>query len=580
VTHRAAHQRFATVKVCASLGSSLGPQLDERPELGGRLAARISKETVAICRALGSRAGVKVCTRRSADPAPFCVEIDDVVLRPSTKLLAEVIEYFRPGVMSAPPWNVPLELFADWILPHGTIAPERVSVAVDILSELASRLIMERPQCLLPHPAAATCLKGEEWEDAALRTRAFAILRRAVEFGTSAANVETAGTTLQRALEAGLEDEDATEQLIATLQPQAVRVRAHPRCLEAMVGESLAPPEAEGDGRRAEQKMRDLISFLSEGIFHELGVRMPSVRFERTDDLDPDTFAVEIGPFRRGLRRGLQSRQVLVNESPEALEAKGLPVESRLNPATMQLNAVVEGMDDGRLAATGLTSWTAAGFVILVIAEEVRRRAWLLLSRDSVEFELALLRETHPDLVSATLEAMPTTWITAVLRLLLMENVSIRNLPQILEAIIDYYDTAKRQEANPPLVGHIRECLRLVREELRWQLSLSNARTLSTEIVVYLLHPTLEERIKRHDHGEPMTNQELQQLRTAVAEEIRRIPISAALPSILTGREIRFAVRELLSEEFPWLRILSYHELAAEATIRPVSRIPNEPFGS
>jgi hypothetical protein len=72
------------------------------------------------------------------------------------------------------------------------------------------------------------------------------------------------------------------------------------------------------------------------------------------------------------------------------------------------------------------------------VGAELRRQAGRLLGIEDVEWALARLEEVFPKLVAATLERVALGDLTRVLRALLEEQVSIRDLRAILERLVQY----------------------------------------------------------------------------------------------------------------------------------------------
>ncbi len=177
--------------------------------------------------------------------------------------------------------------------------------------------------------------------------------------------------------------------------------------------------------------------------------------------------------------------------------------------------------------------------------------------------------------------------LTRILRDLLDEEISIRDLRTILEALlsvktfgqnkyISVFSDApnscpimemKKVDGDLDIVNYS-NCLRI---SLRRYISHKYARGTNT-LVVYLMDPQIESIIKSIDK-QPLTNEECDRIMKALFDEIKHLPSSALIPVILTSVKIRKRLRNLIEKEFPRLTVLSYHELMPNLNIQPVARI-------
>ena len=161
----------------------------------------------------------------------------------------------------------------------------------------------------------------------------------------------------------------------------------------------------------------------------------------------------------------------------------------------------------------------------------------------------------------------PITLVTLaeVLRRLVDEQVSIRDLRAVLEALASSpkHDPADLVEA--------------VRAKLRRPMTYALTRG-ARELDAYLLEPTVEETIRRgvirSDTGSILS------LAPAAARDIKGAFSEAissrepgALRVVLAPADIRRYVRKLLEADFPEVRVVCAAELLPEIVIRPIARI-------
>ena len=170
------------------------------------------------------------------------------------------------------------------------------------------------------------------------------------------------------------------------------------------------------------------------------------------------------------------------------------------------------------------------------------------------------MREVVPKLISPVL-------LTDVLRRLVEEGISLRNLRDILGALAEWAP----QERDPvALTEHVRVALRRA-------ITYKHAGD-GGVLAAYLLDPMIEDAIR---DAHPEDRRPAATWRSSRRSRATSSPPSAARSGpegsngavLLTGVEIRRYVRRLVETEHPGLAVLSFQELAPEAQIRPIARI-------
>ncbi len=161
--------------------------------------------------------------------------------------------------------------------------------------------------------------------------------------------------------------------------------------------------------------------------------------------------------------------------------------------------------------------------------------------------------------------------LTDVLRRLVEERVSIRDLRGVLEALATLANTEK-----DPL-----NLAELVRAQLRRPLTFRltrGANHLGVVLVDPMIEDTVRRAITRTSSGAfltlppAMSRDLLTALRRACAEASAQSPHAPALAVVLTQPDIRRFVRKILESELPDVAVVSVAELLPEVVIRPLAR--------
>jgi type III secretion protein V len=313
----------------------------------------------------------------------------------------------------------------------------------------------------------------------------------------------------------------------------------------------------------------ELVPFMRDGLFVELGVRFPGVRARGNPGLPPGAYQIQINEVPVVTGQATLGH-ILVNDTVDRLRLMNVEGFDAINPATRQPAAWVPESNKEMLEGAGLTTWDVPGYVILHVASVLRRHAREFVGVQEVQTMLDQLEKAFPAIVKEVVPKVVTVLkLTDILGRLVEEEISIRDLRGILQAIAEQ---GQLEADSVMLTEH-------VRSSLKRYVSHKYARGTNT-LVVYLLDPQIEDAIrssiKRTSAGthlalEPDIAQEIVQ---AVKNECGHLPPTAQRPVILTSMDIRRYVRKLLEYEFnPPFSVVSYQELSPELNIQPVARI-------
>jgi flagellar biosynthesis component FlhA len=210
---------------------------------------------------------------------------------------------------------------------------------------------------------------------------------------------------------------------------------------------------------------------------------------------------------------------------------------------------------------------------------------------EEVEYALARLEaaETptpgfYEPLVRAALARHSLGDLTRVLRALVDERLSFRDLPGILERLVQF-DTV-RADSNELVVFDERlpiaedappEAERSWQAQyayLRRQLSLYLTHTYSwseSDVYVYRLDPELE--LQASQANGALDEIAVERLRDAVWAQVRRTAPTPIGQVVFTTQGARAGVRELLAPEFPDLPVVADSELTAAADVQTLGAV-------
>jgi type III secretory pathway component EscV len=349
----------------------------------------------------------------------------------------------------------------------------------------------------------------------------------------------------------------------------AMSLAANPLVLE--LGKTLAPLFERDE--RAALFVDEMVPMMYEGLFYELGVQFPRLCRQVGSEVPPSSVRIVINGIP-DTEVEVRPASILVNESVDAMAELGISAEPAVNPATGAACAWIPTRETAAAVNRGLTTWDVYEFLILVLSSVLRRKAADFIGIDQTRLMLQQIEPAFPQLVA---ESVPKTvslfLLTDVLRRLVAELVSIRNMRQILMALVDW----GRVEYDPVvLTEYVRAALQ---RQITHQLSRG-----TKQLVVFLLDPKIENTIRtstRHTATGSYVDLEpsrLGKILDAIREGWDALPDGVQVPQIMTTMEIRASVRRLVALSMPLLHAVSYQELTPDTTIQPIGRISLDGF--
>jgi type III secretion protein V len=289
------------------------------------------------------------------------------------------------------------------------------------------------------------------------------------------------------------------------------------------------------------------------------------------------------------LYTGLVANELIVNAQPEELSYLGADVRPAFTPiidaasivATDRRRPFGTTRHKRFLEDKGFKPRGPIEYLTICVSHEVRRQAQCFATEATVETELALLEKSRPDLVTAAAREMAPGRLARLLRKLLREEISIRDLVGVLDRLLTYDSVAAdtlnhnifdyRLPIHPKLKLRSRDdednLTQYVRSGLKRAITFKNLRGSNT-IDVYLLHSEIESSLLDHlaalngvEDAVVLNAERLDQIQAAIRREAERTALGSWTPAILTSTNIRSFVRSLVADEFPGMSVLSYDEL-------------------
>jgi len=301
-------------------------------------------------------------------------------------------------------------------------------------------------------------------------------------------------------------------------------------------------------------------------LFGDLGVDVPAIGMQVDEMLSPRGIRVDLegAPI---LDAEIPADRVLVEADATHLELLEVIYEKGPSIAGQRKFAWV---DDSQISAL-----KEAGFVFSAPAETAARwtgNALRLYAGHFVGIQetrrlLSDMEPDYADLVRQAQEIVPLQKIAEVLRRLVGENVPIRNMRLILEALIEW---GQREQDVVLLTEY-------VRTSLKRQISFRSAGR-NNIIAAYVLQRSAEDILRNAVQSTStgtflnLSDDDAQALVTEIERALSQNSTDAS-PVVLAAMDVRRHMRSLLTHNAIELPVLSFQELAQEFNVQPLATI-------
>lgn len=424
---------------------------------------------------------------------------------------------------------------------------------VDYLCALVTAIVARRPGCLLPELPSG-------WKSAS-----GGLVTTLLDLGVSVQNrtcIEAAaeiGTTLR------LPDADVAEAAFAELRPYRLALRA---------SELALAPALPGAHSVSEDAINETLGQLFKLFFGMRGVWAPRVEFE--PEPDPESLAVTVRVNDRlGLPAALLPADRLLVAAPlDEVRAGGIDGAPAINPLTGDRATMVALADRPRLTADPIEPYEVLGMIVFRALQD---DAPGLVCLRHVERSLMLVGQLYDDLVQSALERLSIYDLTRVLRALVRDGVSIRNMRAILDRLLCYHalavpsleDTVLTEGLALPLgdprlesAPDAAQLLAFLRLGLPGEIG--GAWNGQAPVLAARLAPALERRLNEPDH-QPVDGREAELLRD---QAIAAIP---HVHAVVTSVQARAELSALLDPVLESISVVAEPELNGTQTVDVVT---------
>lgn len=333
--------------------------------------------------------------------------------------------------------------------------------------------------------------------------------------------------------------------------------------IELEIGYGLISLVDENEGGNLFEKISSTRKFIA----LEYGLLIPPVRVRDNLQLEPNQYIIKIkgnvvSSFEIHTDRWLAMNSGLIEESPD-----GIPT----NDPAFALPAVwVNKEEKEKAEILGYTVVDAISVLTTHLQETLKKNFDKILTRQSVKQLLENLKKEYNAVVDdINPEILPLGTIQKVLQNLLKEYIPIKDLVQILEALIDYSKVTKNVDV---LTEYARHAVGdIIANIYKDQNNIIHAAAMGDKLEKHIVNSIKEQKDAIQTLG--LNPGLLNKLKINLAQITDKFMNLGYTPVLITSATIRPYFYRLFSSGFPELAVLSYSELPANIELEIIDKL-------
>lgn len=301
----------------------------------------------------------------------------------------------------------------------------------------------------------------------------------------------------------------------------------------------------------------------------ELGIILPPVRVRDNLQLDPNEYVIKI----RGneiARNFLHPTMLLaMNPGTADQEINGLNVTEPVFglPATWILSNERENAE-----IMGYTVVESATVLTTHLTELLRRNSDKLLTRQDVRQLIDNLKSDYPALLDEiSPDTLPMSILQKVLQKLLSEGIPVRDLPLILESILEYVKVTKNIDVLTEYVRHsLSETIKKLYQDENGVIHAIALDSVLEDVMTNALQSNNQNALVPSLGLPPETIRNVNQ---SISDSIDEATIQGYLPVVICSAQVRPYFYRMIHSTYPMVSVISYTELPADSDVDIIAAI-------
>ncbi|MFT8989230.1 MAG: type III secretion system export apparatus subunit SctV [Gluconobacter albidus] len=327
-------------------------------------------------------------------------------------------------------------------------------------------------------------------------------------------------------------------------------------------------------------RLTRLLARVSMEIGNDLGFQFPPPTLRQRDGSGELQFSIDLEDVpieEHELRRDF----LLLHDDPVHLDLAGIEGEEGVALLTNDPSLWVPSVSEGRLRAAGIGFYDHAGIIAFRFRAALRRHAGRFLGLQETRQIVQRVEAQYADLTREATKLVPVQRLAEVLRRLVEEDVSLRNMRLILETLVEWGETENKV---PMLAEHVRNALS---RQICHRYA-TNHRAIPAIVLSQATDQLLRQSVRETPAGSFLALEvdASQKLLEAVRERLANAPgksgaeAETTKPIIVCSVDTRRFVRGFLIRNGFDNPVLSYQDLADEFPVHPIASIGTDVFGA
>ena len=332
--------------------------------------------------------------------------------------------------------------------------------------------------------------------------------------------------------------------------------------MEAEIGYAIIPLIDPGQGG----DMLDRIGTIRKQMALEMGIVVPPIRIRDNIQIKPTEYILRVKGAEAGRGELLPDHYLAMNTGAAEEDLIGVPTKE---PA-FGLPALWISPDlRDKAEAMGYTVVDAPSVLATHLSEVIKKNGAELLTRQEVQKLTDMVKETAPAVIDELLASLSLGEIQKVLQNLIREQIPIRDLVTIFEALADF---GKMSRSVDFLTERARESLsRLISLKIQGPDGVITAATLS---------PNWEQKIMAGVDGDltrgwqlNLDPREVQRMISAISRAMDEMIVKNLPPVLLVHPDVRLIVRRLIEGSITNIFVVSYNEIVRGVQVKTVGMV-------
>jgi type III secretion protein V len=302
-------------------------------------------------------------------------------------------------------------------------------------------------------------------------------------------------------------------------------------------------------------------------LYFDLGVPFPGIHLRLNETLKDDEYRILVNeiPVATGAAR---PGYFIVRETEDNLRMFEIPFErgDDFLPGVPSLWVAIKHLP--LVERANIQVMTLSSMLTYHLAHVLKSHAKEFIGIQETMYLMNQMQKSFGELVREATRVLPVITITDVLQRLVSEDISIRDMRTILEALVEW---GQREKDPIVLVEHVRSALnRYITHKF------SGGQNI---IPAYLIAKEIEDAVRgaiRQTSGASylaLSPEVHRQVISSMKNVIGSLSAHALPPVLLAPMDIRRFMRKIVERDFPELAVLSYQELSPNANVQPLERI-------